>query len=67
MGTDQDVKLMSSVSGCIILNRCMVVSKASISLGEDVTHQLEEQMGGIGSDDAGGNSYRVREEVKIFR
>lgn len=62
MGTGQDVKLMTSRGGRIVLNRGKVVSEVSKSLGEDVTRQLEEQLGGIGSDDGRDSSYRVREE-----
>jgi hypothetical protein len=72
MGTGQDVKLMSSVGGRVVLNRGKVISEVSKSLGEDVTRQLEEQLGGLGSDDSRDSSYRTREEssreeVIIFR
>jgi curli biogenesis system outer membrane secretion channel CsgG len=72
MGTGQDVKLMSSAGGRVVLNRGRVISEVSKSLGEDVTRQLEEQLGGIGDDNGRDNGYRVREEssreeVIIFR
>jgi hypothetical protein len=72
MGTGQDVKLMSSAGGRVVLNRGKVISEVSKSLGEDVTRQLEEQLGGLGSDDSRDSSYRTREEssreeVIIFR
>ncbi len=72
MGTGQDVKLMSSAGGRVVLNRGRVISEVSKSLGEDVTRQLEEQLGGIGYDNGRDNGYRVREEssreeVIIFR
>lgn len=72
MGAGQDVKLLSSRGGRVVLNRGKVVSEVSKSLGEDVARQLDEQLGG-GSDDARGDAgYRVREEsrrdeVIIFR
>jgi hypothetical protein len=73
MGTGQDVKLLSSRGGRVVLNRGKVVSEVSKSLGEDVARQLDEQLGGVSSDDSrGDSSYRVREEstrdeVIIFR
>jgi hypothetical protein len=72
MGTGQDVKLVSSAGGRVVLNRGKVISEVSKSLGEDVTRQLEEQLGGGGSDDGRDSSYRTREEssreeVIIFR
>lgn len=72
MGTGQDVKLLSSAGGRVVLNRGKVISEVSKSLGEDVTRQLEEQLGGGGRDDGRDSSYRTRdessrEEVIIFR
>ncbi len=73
MGTGQDVKLMTSRGGRVVLNRGKVVSEVSKSLGEDVARQFDEQLGGIRGDDSrGDSSYRTREEpnreeVIIFR
>ncbi len=73
MGTGQDVKLMTSRGGRVVLNRGKVVSEVSKSLGEDVARQFDEQLGGIRGDDSRGDgSYRTREEsnreeVIIFR
>ena len=73
MGTGQDVKLLSSRGGRVVLNRGKVVSEVSKSLGEDAARQLDEQLGGIRSDDVRGEGgYRMREEqnreeVIIFR
>jgi len=71
MGTGQDVKLLSSRGGRVVLNRGKVVSEVSKSLGEDVARQLDEQLGG-GGEPRGDGSYRIREEssreeVIIFR
>jgi hypothetical protein len=46
MGTGQDVKLMTSRGGRVVLNRGKVVSEVSKSLGEDVARQFDEQLGG---------------------
>ncbi|MBL8409476.1 MAG: penicillin-binding protein activator LpoB [Candidatus Accumulibacter sp.] len=73
MGTGQDVKLMTSRGGRVVLNRGKVVSEVSKSLGEDVARQFDEQLGGIRGDDSRSDgSYRTREEsnreeVIIFR
>jgi hypothetical protein len=73
MGTGQDVKLMSSRGGRVVLNRGKVMSDVSKSLGIDVARQLEEQ---LGLSFRGGRSssretevdrYEQREEVIIFR
>ncbi|MEI7429382.1 MAG: penicillin-binding protein activator LpoB [Betaproteobacteria bacterium] len=65
MGTGQDVKLLSSRGGRIVLNRGKVVSEVSKSLGEDVSRQLEEQLSGISASDGGGDQgYRPREESR---
>ncbi|MBK1679052.1 hypothetical protein [Rhodocyclus tenuis] len=71
MGTGQDVKLLTSRGGRVVLNRGRVMSEVSKSLGEDVARQLDEQLGG-GGDPRGDGSYRIREEssreeVMIFR
>ena len=52
MGTGQDVKLMTSRGGRVVLNRGKVVSEVSKSLGEDVARQFDEQLGGIRGDDS---------------
>ncbi len=62
MGTGQDVKLLSSRGGRVVLNRGKVVSEVSKSLGEDVSRQLEEQLSGIYADGADQNAPRPREE-----
>jgi hypothetical protein len=59
MGEGQDVKLMSSAGGRIVLNRSKVVSEVSKSLGQDVIRQLEEQLAAL--DD----SYAPTREVAI--
>lgn len=71
MGAGQDVKLLTSRGGRVVLNRGKVVSEVSKSLGEDVARQLDEQLGG-GGDPRGPAGYNVREEssrdeVIIFR
>ncbi|WP_319242192.1 hypothetical protein [uncultured Propionivibrio sp.] len=74
MGTGQDVKLLSSRGGRVVLSRGKVISEVSKSLGEDVSRQMEEQLSGIYADtgdrdggmpprDNGGR----REEVIIFK
>ena len=73
MGTGQDVKLLSSRGGRVVLNRGKVVSEVSKSLGEDVARQLQEQLSGIyGSDQTsepsnGRRPESPREEVIIFK
>jgi hypothetical protein len=73
MGAGQDVKLMTTRGGRVVLNRGKVVSEVSKSLGEDVARQLEEQLGGTSSDDNrdGTDTTRSRdssrEEVIIFK
>ncbi|MFZ4536247.1 hypothetical protein [Propionivibrio sp.] len=73
-GEGQDVKLLTSQGGRVVLNRGKVVSEVSRSLGADVARQLEEQLSGVYSDgeESGGNNNRPREEspreeVIIFR
>jgi hypothetical protein len=73
MGTGQDVKLMSSRGGRVVLNRSKVMSEVSKSLGEDAIRQLLEQvgapMGTSGTYDTNTSMQResAREEVIIFR
>ena len=74
MGEGQDVKLLTSRGGRVVLNRGKVVSEVSKSLGEEVSRQLEEQLSGIyGGEDAGEKSAgrqreeSQREEVIIFK
>ncbi len=73
MGTGQDVKLLTTQGGRVVLNRGKVVSEVSKTLGEDVSRQLEEQLSGIYAGDEGkdGNYGRReearREEVIIFK
>lgn len=77
MGSGQDVKMLTSQGGRVVLNRGKVVSEVSRSLGEDVARQLEEQLGGEyggagPNENAGDQGYRPREEsrreeVIIFR
>ncbi|MBL0207545.1 MAG: penicillin-binding protein activator LpoB [Propionivibrio sp.] len=64
MGAGQDVKMLTSQGGRVVLNRGKVVSEVSRSLGEDVARQLEEQISGVygGSDDGGEQNLRPREE-----
>ncbi|WP_301100715.1 hypothetical protein [Propionivibrio sp.] len=64
MGAGQDVKLLTSQGGRIVLNRGKVVSEVSKSLGEDVAKQLEEQLSGVyaGAEDGADKTYRPREE-----
>ncbi len=67
MGTGQDVKLLSSRGGRVVLNRSKVVSEVSKSLGENVCRQLEEQLSQISSSDSREQGYHPREEVIIFK
>lgn len=72
MGSGQDVKLLTSRGGRVVLNRGKVVSEVSKSLGEDVARQLEEQLRGVSSEATYDAGYRVRdesarEEVIIFK
>jgi len=53
MGAGQDVKLLSSRGGRVVLNRGKVVSETSKSLGEDVARQIDEQFAGIYGDSEG--------------
>ena len=65
MGTGQDVKLLSSRGGRVVLNRGKVVSEVSKSLGEDVSRQLEEQLSGVyGAEDSREPAYGRREESR---
>lgn len=63
MGAGQDVKLLTSRGGRVVLNRGKVVSEVSKSLGEDVARQLEEQLSGVyGGEEGGDRNSRPREE-----
>ena len=75
MGEGQDVKLLTSQGGRVVLNRSKVISEVSKSLGEDVSRQLVEQLSGLYGDAEGGERTREssvrmesqREEVIIFK
>jgi len=71
MGAGQDVKLLSSRGGRVVLNRGKVVSETSKSLGEDVARQIDEQFAGIygdsDSDSAPPRGADNSQEVIIFR
>ena len=75
MGEGQDVKLLTSQGGRVVLNRSKVISEVSKSLGEDVSRQLGEQLSGIIGGAEGGERVREtrvrqesqREEVIIFK
>ena len=75
MGSGQDVKLLTTAGGRVVLNRGKVVSEVSKSLGEDVARQLEEQLSGVYGDSEDGGRERTtnhqeesnREEVIIFK
>jgi Peptidoglycan-synthase activator LpoB len=74
MGEGQDVKLLTSLGGRVVLNRGKVVSEVSKSLGEDVARQLEEQLGGVYGDSDEGSDRRThsredsrQDEVIIFK
>ena len=74
MGEGQDVKLLTTQGGRVVLNRGKVVSEVSKSLGEDVARQLEEQLGGASAESDEGVDRRThsredsrQEEVIIFK
>lgn len=72
MGTGQDVKLLTTRGGRVVLNRGKVISEVSKSLGEDVARQVEEQLSGVSSEDNRDGSRHVheessRDEVVIFK
>lgn len=72
MGAGQDVKLLTSRGGRVVLNRGKVVSEVSKSLGEDVSRQIEEQLSGVYASEGEEQGYRSREdsrreEVIIFK
>lgn len=72
MGDGQDVKLMSSRGGRIVLNRGKVVSEVSKSLGADVLRQMEEQIAALDGSTPSHREVHIereqsREEVIIFR
>lgn len=64
MGTGQDVKLLSSRGGRVVLNRGKVASEVSKSLGQDVARQIDEQFAGIYGDGDSAMSGRRNEEAK---
>jgi curli biogenesis system outer membrane secretion channel CsgG len=63
MGAGQDVKLLTSQGGRVVLNRGKVVAEVSKSLGEDVARQLEEQLGGVYGEDEGRDGRDGRERA----
>ena len=70
MGEGQDVKLLSSAGGRVVLNRGKVVSETSKSLGADVIRQMQEQLTGITSsqdDNSGSTPGNQAEEIIIYR
>ena len=72
MGTGQDVKLLSSRGGRVVLNRGKVISEVSKSLGADVLKQIEEQLGALTGEVPSGRAPTMpppaaKEEVIIFR
>jgi curli biogenesis system outer membrane secretion channel CsgG len=74
MGVGQDVKLMSSAGGRVVLNRSKVISEVSKTLGEDVIRQLEEQLASlddnyvpIARETVVEHEVRQKEEVIIFK
>ena len=72
MGTGQDVKLLSSRGGRVVLNRGKVISEVSKSLGADVLKQIEEQLGALTGEEPSGRGSTMpppaaKEEVIIFR
>ena len=69
MGEGQDVKLLSSAGGRVVLNRGKVISETSKTLGVDVIRQLQEQLTG-GSVREGAyerTQESQQEEVIIYR
>lgn len=71
-GSGQDVKLLSSRGGRVVLNRGKVISEVSKSLGVDVLRQMEEQLGALTGEEAAGRPSMnappaAKEEVIIFR
>ena len=64
MGAGQDVKLLTSRGGRVVLNRGKVISEVSKSLGEDVSRQLEEQLSGVYANEGNDQGYRPREESR---
>jgi hypothetical protein len=72
MGGGQDVKLLSSRGGRVVLNRGKVISEVSKSLGVDVLKQMEEQLGALTGEEPAGRAPTslppaAKEEVIIFR
>jgi hypothetical protein len=70
VGEGQDVKLLSSAGGRVVLNRGKVISETSKSLGADVIRQLQEQLTGQAAAQVGGAATMQNiqtEEVVIYR
>lgn len=70
MGEGQDVKLLSSAGGRVVLNRGKVISETSKSLGADVIRQMQEQLTGLVSAQDGGSAtmqHNQADEVIIYR
>ncbi|MDR3352361.1 MAG: hypothetical protein LBO00_05015 [Zoogloeaceae bacterium] len=74
MGVGQDVKLLSSAGGRVVLNRGKVISEVSKTLGEDVIRQLEEQLAAlddnyvpVANETVVEREEHRKEEVFIFR
>jgi len=70
MGEGQDVKLLSSAGGRVVLNRGKVISETSKSLGVDVIRQMQEQLTGITpsqDDQSGATPGNHADEVIIYR
>lgn len=69
MGEGQDVKLLSSAGGRVVLNRGKVISETSKTLGIDVIRQLQEQLTGGAVREVTSERSREsqQEEVIIFK
>lgn len=69
MGEGQDVKLLSSAGGLVVLNRGKVISETSKALGADVIRQMQEQLTGVSGQE--GTNERSQEssqdEVIIYQ
>lgn len=69
MGEGQDVKLLSSAGGRVVLNRGKVISETSKALGADVIRQLQEQLTGVSVQEgaSGRTQESQQEEVIIYK
>jgi len=69
MGEGQDVKLLSSANGRVVLNRGKVISETSKALGADVIRQLQEQLTGVSVQEgySGRAQESQQEEVIIYK